>query len=241
MGKRWIWLLIVLSVLLLAFLFPRIMLLIMEKDMEDHVLTYGTGTLLNFDAMTMGAKQSLLSDPDVTIIREVLSPPDAEEKKTTISLELQHLADCGAISITAYDALSNSLQDGEVWSCKAYDPNGKNVFYFYSLEGNRSYIKLDHESEKILSIGAYIVGDPDFTEESCEIRLRSWAEYYGMSVSDLVAYSHEASTDTAGSHATCKLSGSGNSSCYYSVSVDPDRNYLECGSVLLPPTASTPQ
>ncbi len=235
MGKRWIWLLIVIAVLLLAFLFPRIMLLIMEKDIESRVVTYGTGTLLNFDAMTIGEKQSLLSDPDVTIIQEELSNQESEDIISLVDRELQFLTQCGAIPTTVYDSLWSALKDEEVLSCKAYDPNGKNLFYFYTLEDNGSFIRLDHEGEKILSLGTY-THQGDFSDTSREIQLRSWAEYFGMSVSNLVVSSHEGSGDLTGNSASCKLSGSANSSCYYSVSLDPHSSYWKCGSILLPET-----
>ena len=234
MGKRWIWLLIVLAVLLLAFLFPRIMLLIMEKDIEKQVITYGTGTLLNFDAMTLGEKQSLLSDPDMTVIQEGVPARDTEELRSTLYRELQLLGECGAIPSSVYDSMWASLQEEEIKSCKAYDPNGKNLFYFYTLESNGSFIRLDHETGKILSMGAYTTGAPQLSDSSCEVHLRSWAEYFGMTVSDLVVTSLDGSPDPLGTYASCKLSGSANSSCYYSVSLDPTSNYWECGSILLP-------
>ncbi len=230
MSKRWIWLLIVITILLLALLFPRIMLLIMEKDMEDQVLTYGTGTLLNFDALTLGEKQTLLSDPDVTIIQEAVSPDKGETVKDSINKELQLLANCGGI--VAYEELWASVQEEDVRSCKAYDPNGKNLFYFYSVKSDSFYIRLDHESGKILSLGAYTENAIGPGEFQAGTRLRSWAEYFGMSITDLAVYSQDSATpDTYGD---CKLTGSGNSSCYFSVSLDPYSGYWECTPVLLP-------
>ena len=236
MGKRWIWLLIVLTVLLLAFLFPRVMLLIMEKDIEKQVITYGTGTLLNFDAMTLGEKQSLLSDPDMTVIQEGIPREDVEELRSTLRHEIQLLGECGAIPVCVYDTLWASLSTGDLKACKAYDPNGKNLFYFYALEANGSFIRMDHETSKILSIGAFAADAMDSDDGSCEVHLRSWAEYFGMSVNDLVVTSPDDVSGSSGAHASCKLSGSANSSCYYAVSVDPDSRYWECGSILLPST-----
>jgi len=233
MGKRWVWSLIIIGVLLLAFLFPRIMLLIMEKDIEAQVLTYGTGTLLNFDAMTVGEKQSLLSDPDVTIIREELSAQESNIICTLMEEELQLLTQCGAIPHSVYDSLWAELRNEEILSCKAYDPNGKNLFYFYSLETQDSFIRLDHDAEKILSLGTYI-SRGDLADTSCEAQLRSWAEYFGMSVSHLILSSPEESADSQDHTASCQLTGSANSSCYYSVSLDSHTNYWKCSSILLP-------
>ncbi len=234
MGKRWIWLLIVLAVLLLAFMFPRIMLLIMEKDIEKQVLTYGTGTLLNFDAMTIGEKQALLSDPDVTVLREGLSSQAAEDIRLAMDRELQVLVQCGAIPAVAYDSIAVALQEGELTSSKAYDPYGKNVFYFYTLEERGSYIRLDHETGKILSMGTALADGSAISDASCEVHLRSWAEYFDMSVSDLIVTSFDGAQDAPGAYASCKLSGSANSSCYFSVSMDPSNDCWECRSILLP-------
>ena len=235
MGKRWIWILIILGVLLLAFLFPRIMLLVMEKDIESRVLTYGTGTLLNFDAMTIGEKQSLLSDPDVSIIREELSAQESNIIRTLAERELQFLTRCGAIPQSVFDSLWAEFRNEEILSCKAYDPNGKNLFYFYSMETHGAFLRLDHDTEKILALGTYI-SQEDIGDTSGEAQLRSWAEYFGMSVSHLNLSSQEGSDDHQNRTASCQLTGSANSSCYYSVSLNPHTNYWKCSSILLPET-----
>lgn len=234
MGKRWIGLLIILSILTFAFFFPRIMLWIMEKDMEDKVLTYGTGTLLNFDALTLGEKQALLSNPEVTIIEESIPSSIAGNVESMVHVELELLSNCGAITSSTYDFLRIILQDLEIMSCKAYDHNGKNLFYFYSLENENAHLRIDQESKKILSLSAISNQSIEASSESCEVQLRSWAEYFGMSVSDLMINSENPSFEPERLFASCKLTGSADSHFYYSVSLDFQSNSWECCSILPP-------
>ena len=220
MGKRWIWLLVVLAILLCSFLFPRIMLRITEKDMESRVLTYGTGTLLNFDVLTLGEKQSLLSSSMTqTITDSDISDEEYALLQETLSVELKKLVEFEAISHSFSDYLLTELSGAKVMSFRIYDSNGKSSFLYYNLFTDYAHVLLDKETGKILSFGTY--RDPKPEGYQWDHFLRSIAEYYGMSVNNLESVPEEGAT----AHpklAGCLFSGDVNTSFGFHVHQKPD-------------------
>ncbi len=228
MGKRWIWLVILLSVLILAFLFPRIMLWIIEKDIEKEVLTYGTGTLLNFDALTLSEKQAILASPYTTAFQDDISPEEVDSVRETLGQEMELLSNYGGISPATCNYLLEVLGSEIIRSMRAYDPNGDNIVYFYAIENDQAFVHLDRESGKILSLGAGLDIEKEFTATACETELRSWAEYFGMSVSDLTVHTEH---DVL---AICKLTGSAEVEFYYAILRNPYSNFWLFRSVSEP-------
>ncbi len=228
MGKRWSWLLILIFVLILSFLLPRFALWIAEKDMEKKVLTYGTGTLLNFDALTLSEKQKLLANSNITMIEEEISANEIDAVREILESEIQLLYNYGGISAEGCSYISDALGSEDIQSKKAYDLNGKNLVYFYSIENDAASVHLDKESGKILSLGVNRNAENIFDATSYDTQLRSWAEYFGMSVSDLTVFSEN---DSDHIPAVCKLTGSAAVEFYYAIILDPYLNFCSFRSL----------
>ena len=244
MEKRWIWILTVLGILLSAFLFPRVMLWITQRNAEKEVLTYGTGTLLNFDVLTLGEKQMLLSSPSVSVISSRTDIDSAAKARNKLIEELQKLKEFGAISSSAYDLFSSAFSTSKVQFCKAYDRNGQMSFHYYELNKSEEEVTalLDIETGKLLSLGGFPDYDIHFYEAErtdvkdpygWETTLRSWAEYYGMTVQNISIFSFAVTKSDQVILASCRFRGEVNAEFGYAICLNKYTGICKCCAVEL--------
>ena len=226
MGKKWIWLIILLSVLVLAFLFPRVMLWLMEKEMEDSVLTYGTGTLLNFDSLTLGEKQHLMGDPNnKTILEKSLEDSEAESIQTVLLTQLELLEEYGALSPGFTEHIREESDDATIGSASIYGSSGEASFRFHKVSADSFHADIDFETGRLLSLGAYLDPRPD--QCSWELFLRALAEYYDVVVTDL-QLSPKDPPEKGEQIAGCKFTGNASVEFSYRIVLHED-GYWEMG------------
>lgn len=195
MRNKWLWFAVVLAIVIAAFLFPRVMLWIEQKNAQDYVLRHGMGTLLNFNELKLSEKQSLLASEKLTLVEEQNVDTDALLKGFYSELELLHT--CGALNEELY-SLSCELFSRDmvtVYTYHAFDTTGGS-FRLCELRGRTANACYDMETGKILRLAlhsgteAFLI----FSEaeeksvtptQSLQAQLRSWAEYYGMRAGDI--------------------------------------------------------
>ena len=191
MGRRWIFGSVIAFVLVLSFVFPRIMLLIEQANGEEKVLTYGTGTMLKMDGMSLVQKQSHLATPGRNISAASVPASDQLRLNNVYLKELETLRDLGAITISTYEDLMNIALHGMVLLCTTFDTHRAESFRYYRIETGDGYVLIDEDSKKILSLGfytpfdTYILMEADESASDMEEMLRSWAEYYSLSLEEI--------------------------------------------------------
>lgn len=194
MRSKWIWLAVVLAIVIAAFLFPRIILWIEQKNAQDEVLTHGMGTLLNFDALKLSEKQRVLTSGTLTFVEE--QGTMEKELLEDFYLEIETLHACGALSNGFYaacvDVFATEAVTSKVWH--ALDSTGAS-FRVYTLRAGPVSAYYDAETGKILNLAFYDGSESLLPYEDAEkmdgslsaglqAQLRSWAEYYGVRADD---------------------------------------------------------
>lgn len=206
--KNWIWLCLIAVILLGAFLFPKLLIWIEQLRAEEQVLTYGTGTLLNFEELGLAEKQQLLASGDLAVLGDIGEEPDADQSiLPAFFKELDKLYEYGAIDVVFYNVLTELFFDSKAEDCIAYDSLEMHSFRYYAVTSafGDAYAYVDAETGKILSLCCrYYAEEILFSgtndtkgDSTYEAQIRSWAEYYGMTVESLRNYDFSESADYA--------------------------------------------
>ena len=196
MRNKWLWLAVVLAVVIAAFLFPRVMLWMEQKNAQDYVLSHGMGTLLNFDELKLSEKQSLLAKGSLTYVEE--QDANTGEILEDFYSELETLHSCGALSEGIYALSLEAFASDRVTLSvrRALDSAGAS-FHLCEITGEMASAYYDTETGKVLGL-AFYNGIDVFSAfydaeskavapaENLQAQLRSWAEYYGMRAGVLV-------------------------------------------------------
>ncbi len=239
MRSKWIWLAVVLAIVIAAFLFPRIMLWIEQKNAQDDVLTHGTGTLLNFDTLKLSEKQRVLASGTLTFVEE--QGTMEKELLEDFYLEIETLHDCGALSNGFYaacvDVFAIEAVTSKVWH--ALDSTGAS-FLVYTLRAGPVSAYYDAETGKILNLVFYNGWESLLPYEDAEkmggslsaglqAQLRSWAEYYGVRADDFS--DTEWNNDIFSMFTQCTMYDSTGGSFFFGAGVSGEDGSIFFGSV----------
>lgn len=195
MKRKYVWLGVCATVLLLSFLIPWIVLLIMENNAIGKVEQLNvSGELQSYGELSIARKQQLLESGELIISPDPTA--DAQEQKECVEEfreEIKLLVEGGALPGIMVDL---SMEAFTVRGYLALHSQSSEAFRYYELsnDGNiRCYY--DPEHQKILAIQIQFLTDFYFDslyelgveslEEALSQQLRTWANYYGHTVDDI--------------------------------------------------------
>ena len=201
MNRKYVWLSVCVTVLLLSFLIPWIVLLIMENNAlgKDEYLKV-SGELLDYGELSLARKQQLLEGGELIVSLD--STSDAREQQDCIEgfrEQIGILVDGGALPEFMLELAQ------EPYTVRAYlalHAQSNEAFRYYELSnGSNIRCYYDGEQKKILAIQLryltdlyieYLYGLPtQNVEAALSQQLRAWANYYDHAADEICVDSIE--------------------------------------------------
>lgn len=195
MNRKFIWVGICATVLLLSFLIPWIVLLVMENNAIGRVEQQNiSGELQGYGELSIARKQQLLESDELIVSPDPTA--DAQAQKECIEAfreQMKLLVEGGALPRIMVDL---SMESYTVRGYLALHSQSSEAFRYYELSNDSSIrCYYDPEHQKILAIQIQFLTDLYFDslyemsaesiEEALSQQLRTWANYYGHTVDDI--------------------------------------------------------
>lgn len=195
MNRKFIWVGICATVLLLSFLIPWIVLLVMENNAIGKVEQQNvSGELQGYGELSVARKQQLLESSELIVSPDPTA--DAQEQKECIEAfreEIKILVESGALPGIMVEL---SMETYTIRGYLALHSQSSEAFRYYELSNDSSIrCYYDPEHHKILMIQIQFLTDLYFDslyelsaesiEEALSQQLRTWANYYGHTVDDI--------------------------------------------------------
>lgn len=195
MNRKYIWLSVCVTVLLLSLLIPWLMLFGMERrmlDQKDYIAI--SGELVDYGALSVARKQLLLGGGGLIITSDHLTAVQEQECLQSFRKEMHTLVDSGALPGFVTDLAREAFT---VKKYLALYTDSSEAFRYYELT-NDSGLRcvLDLEQQTVLSLEICGLSDfyfdflyesgTDSIDISLSQQLRAWANYYGHMTQDIV-------------------------------------------------------